>query len=253
MDPADFYTGLVARLYAPLRSSVPDVRECLEFIEESGQPALELGCGDGDPLLDLVAAGLDVDGVDSSQDMLERLERFAAERHLAVSVHRQKMQELDLPRRYRSIFFAGATFTLLPDDEAARETLRRIRCHLQDDGIALIPLWVPGRTPANGFGVFRETQVGDSVIGVATVAEDYDVGARTRRAVLRYEDRHGDGRVDAVESEWLIHWYPPSVFRSLAESAGLRVVDMRDPSGAYPAEDSAEFTVRLGRPKTLPA
>ena len=93
----------------------------------------------------------------------------------------------------------------------------------------------------------------DSVIGVATVAEDYDVGARTRRAVLRYEDRHGDGRVDAVESEWLIHWYPPSGFRSMAESAGLQVVDMRDPSGAYPAEDSAEFTVRLGRPKTLPA
>ena len=31
-----------------------------------GEPALEIGCGDGDPLLDLVAAGLDVEGLDAA-------------------------------------------------------------------------------------------------------------------------------------------------------------------------------------------
>jgi SAM-dependent methyltransferase len=43
------------------------------FIEAAGQPALELGCGDGEPLLELLRRGYDVDGVDSSQGMLDRL------------------------------------------------------------------------------------------------------------------------------------------------------------------------------------
>ncbi|WP_407061585.1 methyltransferase domain-containing protein [Actinomadura napierensis] len=40
---------------------------------------MELGCGDGDPLLELRRRGLDVDGVDSSADKLERLGRRARE------------------------------------------------------------------------------------------------------------------------------------------------------------------------------
>ncbi|MFM7617915.1 MAG: SAM-dependent methyltransferase, partial [Actinomycetes bacterium] len=54
-EPADFYTGLVADLYAPLRSVVPDPDPYARFIARTGTPALELGCGDGDPLLDLRA------------------------------------------------------------------------------------------------------------------------------------------------------------------------------------------------------
>src|SRR6478735_4388662 len=49
VDPADFYTGLVAELYAPLRSGTPDADRYVRFVREHGEPALELGCGDGDP------------------------------------------------------------------------------------------------------------------------------------------------------------------------------------------------------------
>lgn len=155
-DPAHFYTGLIAELYGRLRSSTSDPAEYADFIAESGEPALELGCGDGDPLLDLVRSGLDVDGVDSSGDMLDRLCRAAQAAGLQVRVHRQRMQDLDLPRRYRSIFLAGPTFTVLPDDDAALHTLRRIREHLHPDGTALVPLWVPPPTPPEGLGVFRQ-------------------------------------------------------------------------------------------------
>ena len=77
-SPSQFYTGLVAELYARLRSADPDVETCAQFVARYGTPALELGCGDGDPMLELRRRGLDVEGLDSSADMLDRCRERAA-------------------------------------------------------------------------------------------------------------------------------------------------------------------------------
>ncbi|MFD4975722.1 class I SAM-dependent methyltransferase [Streptomyces sp. NPDC058424] len=86
MDPADFYSGIVAELYRPLKSVSQDPEPYAAFIRQVGVPALELGCGDGDPLLELRRRGLEVEGVDSSADMLERLRRRADEQGLPATV-----------------------------------------------------------------------------------------------------------------------------------------------------------------------
>lgn len=82
---ASFYTGLVAELYRPLRSTSFDPQRYRDLIATHGEPALELGCGDGDPLLDLRESGLDVDGIDSSADMIARLHQRARDRNLDVT------------------------------------------------------------------------------------------------------------------------------------------------------------------------
>jgi hypothetical protein len=45
-----FYTGLVAELYTSLKSTSFDPDHFHELISRHGEPALELGSGDGDPL-----------------------------------------------------------------------------------------------------------------------------------------------------------------------------------------------------------
>ena len=156
VEPSLFYTGLVAELYAPLRSSEPpDPAPYARFVARSGEPALELGCGDGEPLLDLRASGLDVEGLDSSPDMLARCRAAAAERGLAVTLHESRIEEMELVRRYRSIYLAGATFNLIVDDDTAWRALTRIRAHLEPDGSALIPLFIPRPLPVEVFGVAR--------------------------------------------------------------------------------------------------
>lgn len=100
VDPADFYTGIVVDVYGPLKGSVPDPRTYATFIRTRGEPALELGCGDGDPLLSLRADGLDVEGLDSSADMLAKLRRTAAERGVDVTVHHSTIEQMDLARTY---------------------------------------------------------------------------------------------------------------------------------------------------------
>ena len=144
IDPSLFYTGLVAELYAPLRSVTPDPEPYARFIARWGEPALELGCGDGDPLLELRARGLDVDGLDSSPDMLARCRRAAATRGVDVVLQQQSMQTMELGRRYRSIYIADRRSTSCPTTRAQQARLlrsggistRRRRAHSLDDSRA---------------------------------------------------------------------------------------------------------------------
>ncbi|MEU3554249.1 class I SAM-dependent methyltransferase [Streptomyces fragilis] len=247
MDPADFYTGIVADLYGPLKSASHDPLTYAAFIEEAGQPALELGCGDGDPLLELRRRGLDVEGVDSSEDMLRRLRRRAGQQGLAVTVHHQRMERLDLPRSYRSVFLVGPTFTLLPDDATALAALRGIRAHLADDGTALVPLFVPAPTPAGQIGLVRTATAPDGAeLSVSVVSEYRDGTARTQTALLRYERRLGSD-LTVSERPWVLHWYPRDVFAELVTAAGLTVAGVTDPQGRPAPADATDVTYRLRR------
>ncbi len=188
MQPADFYTGIVAEIYEPLKSVRPDPDFYACFIEEYGEPALELGCGDGDPLLDLRRRGLDVEGVDSSADMLDLCRRRAAAADLTVTVYHQRMEKLSLARRYQSIFLAGPTFTLLPNDRTALRALRRIRAHLDPRGTAMIPLFIPTATPTAEFGRTQETKTEDGpLLRICILGEERKESARTQVTMLRYE------------------------------------------------------------------
>ncbi|CAN5458080.1 hypothetical protein BH10ACT1_BH10ACT1_21450 [soil metagenome] len=247
MDPSLFYTGLIAELYAPLKSVSQDPEPYARFIELAGEPALELGCGDGHPLLDLRQRGIDVEGVDSSPDMLERCRRAAADLGIDVEVHLQPMEALALERRYRSIFLAGPTFNLLPDDDIAARALVGIRHHLADGGSALIPLFIPEPTPGHELGVAREaTEADGSRIRVAPVAVDRDEVARIQRTVMRYERLRG-GNSTVLERTWVLHWHTQAGFRAMAGEAGLNTVAVLDAHGQPVAEDDDVFVFWLQR------
>lgn len=248
MDPADFYSGIVVEAYARLRSTTFDAEPYARFVRTHGEPALEIGCGDGEPLLDLCATGLDVDGVDSSADMVERCRERAARRGLRPGVFHQRVEVLHLERRYASIYTAGPTFNLLPDDDLAAGALRAIAEHLTADGTALVPLWVPDPTPDVEIGVTRRASGGPDVeLRYTPVSEVVDPAQRTRVTIARYERVTPDG-TEVADRAWVIHWHTPSGFRDLCEAAGLRVVSLVDDgSGAPASESSTSFTATLRR------
>jgi len=220
--PADFYTGIVAELYGPLRSSVQDPEPYARFIEHAGQPALELGCGHGEPLLDLRRLGLDVEGLDSSADMLALARAAAVEEEIVVALHHSTVEAMELPRRYRSIFFAGPTFNLIADDDTAWHALDRIRVHLDPEGRALIPLFVPQATLGSALGQPRTHVTDDGrTMRCTIVHEERDEQRRLQTSVLRYELEEPDGVVTVEERPWVLHWHTREGFRALAAEAGL--------------------------------
>ena len=134
------YTGLGAvawDLFAR-QDAVKDLPFFQSIVESRSGNALDVGCGTGRLLLPMLEAGLDVDGVDASEDQLAICRRNAEERDLAPRLFCQRVQALEVPRRYDVIFVPCGTFQLVVDLNEAAEALRRMRAHLSRGGGALV-------------------------------------------------------------------------------------------------------------------
>lgn len=90
------YDETACRLYATeYKDRTEDVDYYVALAKDVGGPVLELGCGDGRILLPIARAGIEVTGVDSSDEMLGRLQKKLREEPLEVR-HRIAMTCADL-------------------------------------------------------------------------------------------------------------------------------------------------------------
>jgi SAM-dependent methyltransferase len=144
------YRGLMAQAWDILRGDTSQWEDrfyYLEMIRRSGQPALDVGCGTGRLLLDYLAQGIDIDGVDNSPEMLALCLQKARRLGLSPHVYAQYVETLDLPRRYCTILIPSSTLQLIIDPGLAEQALKRIFDHLEPGGIvtaSVMSLWKEG-------------------------------------------------------------------------------------------------------------
>jgi SAM-dependent methyltransferase len=143
-QPQTWHYGLIARYWAEFNDDfrAHEIGYFQGFIEDDGQPALDVACGTGRLLLPYLRAGLDVDGCDVSADMVA-LCRMKAEREgFSPNLYVQPMHELDVPRRYRTIYVCGA-FGLGSTRDQDGAALQRFRDCLEPGGRLLLDAEVP--------------------------------------------------------------------------------------------------------------
>jgi SAM-dependent methyltransferase len=142
-EQGTWHHGLVARWWAEFNVATPaELAYYRGVIERFGEPALDLACGTGRLLVPLGAGGLDVDGADLSADMLALCDGQAKREGRSPGLHRQAMHELNLPRRYRTIFICDS-FGIGGNRANDLETLRRVHRHLAPGGGFVLNLWLP--------------------------------------------------------------------------------------------------------------
>jgi SAM-dependent methyltransferase len=237
-QPRTWHYGLIARYWAEFHDDfrpheIPYFRK---FIEDDGQPALDVACGTGRLLLPYLGAGLDVDGCDVSADMIAAC-REKAEHEGLEPLYVQPMHELELPRRYRTLFVCGA-FGLGSSRQHDVEALRRFHDQLEPGGTLLLDAEVPYADarlwrywrkeeraslpePMPSPGKRRAASDGGEY---ALASRVLDVDPLEQRSSLEMRaELWRDGQLEAEETRRIdIHHYFADELRLMIERAGFR-------------------------------
>ncbi len=196
------YRDLIASSWDLLRgdtSDWPDLAFYRDIILDDGQPALDVGCGTGRLLLDYLADGIDVDGVDVSPDMLEICRNKAAELGLQPTLYQQSMEALTLGRMYRTIFVPSSSFQLITDLSVATDALQRFYVHLEPGGTLVMSIMDIASDASGEWKLMAERARPDDGLLVRRWARStYDATTQLDHTEDRYE-LVKDGEVIASE------------------------------------------------------
>lgn len=236
MGRAYEYRGLLAATWDVLRgdtSAWEDRAFYREVILEYGQPALDVGCGTGRLLLDYLAAGLDVDGVDNSPEMLALCGLKAEAADLRPTLVLAEMERLVLLRRYRTIIVPSSSFQLLTEIEAAHSAMRQFHHHLEPGGALVMPfmiLWEPGSpTEHDEWKLMVERVRSEDGAVVRRYSKSrYDVTAQLEHTEDRFEVSL-NGEIIASEDHArspATRWYSQAEAKALYEHAGFAGVQI---------------------------
>jgi len=110
-------------------------------------PVLEYGAGNGRITVPLARAGLDVEGIDLSQAMLDdnarRLALEPPQVRARVKLHQGDMRSVRLERRFALVIAPFNTFLHLYDRRDVEAFLASVRSHLRPDGEFLFDFSIP--------------------------------------------------------------------------------------------------------------
>lgn len=238
--PGHGYSGLVAEVYDLHSAPYDDFEYYRTRIAAHGGPALEIASGTGRLLVPLRQAGLDVEGVEPSEDMNAHARKKAEAAGVEVAIHRQYMQELDLPGRYATVFIPVASFTLLEHLRDAEEALRRFHHHLSPGGCLLLSLDVPYDSFAanNEWHLTRRMPRPDGSLVLISAAGRANKAKQVFKSTTKYEVFDASGTLVHTEHHpFTTRWYYPHEFTLMLEAAGFTDVVMTGDLGDEPFAD----------------
>jgi SAM-dependent methyltransferase len=187
----------------------------------TGGRVLELGCGNGRILLELLAAGIDAMGVDASAGMLAELRRKAHARGLPAPVARMDIRALALRPGFALVLVPYSLVTYMTTDAAVASLLAGARAVLAPGGRLVIDAFVP-RAPAvrDEFTLDYRRPFGEHVL--ARWKRVRPAGPACNRIERRYRVEDAAGRMlESVDVEEDIRPFAPEALRAQVRAAGF--------------------------------
>jgi len=169
----------------------------VDLAKQAGGPVLDTACGTGRILLPCAQAGADIDGLDSSPQMLARLREKAGNLGLAPALHQSDMSSFQLPRHYALIMITFNAFCHNLTQEAQIACLECCRAHLEPGGMFVFDGFFPGP------GIICAPQGNRELEGEPT---DPETGLKVRCFDIRTFDRvnqiqHSINEVEFLDAE----------------------------------------------------
>ena len=224
-DNSKHYNQLIADWYdLLLKDETFDIQFYKKIVMNSGKPVLELACGTGRLLIEYLKAGIDIDGLDSSKPMLEKCKNKARESGLKTTLYHQKIEDMELKRKYKTMFAAGGSFQLLDTFEKAMQALKKIHNNLEPGGQLVLDLFIPWeQLLAQQEGVWRLGRTGTrgNLTFAAHQSEVFDLKNQVIKGKTRYELYENYKLKETYFDSLNLKWYSFNEFKLMLEKTGF--------------------------------
>lgn len=251
MKPA-YRSELAAEVYdislSPGRS-FGEVEHYRERLKDCRGRILEPAVGNGRILIPLLEAGLTVDGLDSSPEMLAVCRRRCSERGLDPTLHKGEMQSFSLPERYEAIIVPAGSFLLLTDRRDSLAALRRFREHLVAGGRLIVDLELQTDFRLDRISTRTFTTPEGDLITLESKLAEVNLLDQYTVVYLRYE-KWRDGKLSEAElNRFPVRWYGIEEFKLILENEGFSeiTVSADHEYGKPPSNAEQAFTFEARR------
>ncbi|MCF8239872.1 MAG: class I SAM-dependent methyltransferase [Melioribacteraceae bacterium] len=224
------YNSLLAEWYDELLwNEGKDIEFYTSVIKKENEPVLELACGTGRILIELLKNGVQCDGLDLSHDMLNICRDKLEKNKLTTDLYEQNIIDFEIDKKYKTIFVPGGSFQLVSDFDEALLSIETIYNHLIDGGKFIIDLFLPYNDIAkNNDGVWklmRTAERGDEKF-IANGSTKYDYLNQLINGEYRYELYKNGGLVKTVNDSLSLRWYGVNEFVLILEGIGFSNVSI---------------------------
>jgi ubiquinone/menaquinone biosynthesis C-methylase UbiE len=210
---------------------------------------LELGCGNGRILLELVARGVDAVGVDRSQRMLADLQRKATARALPVRACAMDVRRLGFrATHFDAVLCPYSLVTYMTDEDDAHAMLGEAKRVLSAGGSIVVDAFIS--RPIASANTFARDYV--RPFGERSLVRSKRItvlSERVNRIERRYEIVSASGAVEeTIDTCEDIRVYSPAELIALLNAADLRVREAWwDYTSTRELADAQFFTVVAGK------
>ncbi|PLR93795.1 class I SAM-dependent DNA methyltransferase [Bacillus sp. T33-2] len=202
-----------------------------------GTKLLDLACGTGEMSIRLAGAGLDVTGVDLSDDMLAVARMKADEQRFSIQFFQQDMADLDVPGLFDIVSIYCDSVNYLRTGDDVEKTFTGVFRHLNEGGLFL-------------FDVHSQYKIKKIFLDHTFAVNQDDISYIWHCFPGQYPDSveheltffvHDEetGQYDRIDEDHFQRTFPVSFYHSLLEKSGFTVKEVTaDFNETEPAPES---------------
>lgn len=224
------YGSLCSEVYnitKPIGGNYPDVPYYIRQLCQTDGRILEAMVGTGRLLIPLLEAGLNVEGIDRSPQMLALCRENCTSRNLHPTLHQGSIENLNIPGKFHAIIVTFGSFMLLANRSAAIKALRSFAQHLEPNGRVFIDLELPiASFKTENLVKQREIHCPDGSLILMQSSSRIDWLAQVEHNYYRYE-KWKDGKLINTELEYYpFHWFGCEEFMMCLRENGYTNIEL---------------------------
>jgi ubiquinone/menaquinone biosynthesis C-methylase UbiE len=210
---------------------------------------LEAAVGSGRILIPLLEAGLIVDGLDESVDMLTSCRKRCQKRGLNPVLYQEKMQSFSLSNQYEAIIIPTGSFLLLEKGEESIGALKCFYNHLSSGGRLIVDIFLQTDYQINKISTKSLVTPEKDIITIESKLVEVNFLDQYTVTFNKYEKWRQGKLVQTELQRFPLRWYGIEEFKLILENIGFRdiVISADYKYGKHPTNANQEITFEAYR------